>query len=247
MAAKYPEIFIRPAQAQLDFTRPDSGAHVSSEGWIRLRDIFQGASFKIEPGLQKTMNRGQQRTLSEKISVGMKLAFIDKARYERARSWINKPLDMIWFDPEDVTGMITGLWEISLKVKGEMEGGDGYIVTLEAEHEVRTGAGLTMENAPQYRLLTFHIYDSKTQLGLQAEIVMKGGVLTTDNMGNGWILADYDYVGMEPVEVIAVGLEHPRQRIDLAKALRSLGESFINYGIEDIEYPGPNPPPPPSP
>lgn len=164
MAAKYPEVFVFPHSGKNinyneAFNDPRYEHQVSNYSCIRLKDMLQGASFKIEPGLQKTMNRGQQRTFSEKISLEIKLAFIDKARYEKARSWINKSLDMIWYDPEDPTGMVTIFKQINLSVKGELEGGDGYVVTLGVDREVCTGAGVIMESRPDLRLINFYIKD----------------------------------------------------------------------------------------
>lgn len=164
MAAKYPEIFVKDSIGlAFDYSNALSDMTqdvITSNDFIRLEDVLLGASFKIEPALQKKMNRGQQRTLSEKISLELKLAFIDRERYNDARRWINHPTDMIWFDPEDRSGMVTIFKDIVLSVKGELEGGDGYIVTLGADHEVRTGAGVIMEDVPDLRLINFFVKDN---------------------------------------------------------------------------------------
>lgn len=206
MAAKYPEIFVKESiglafdysSALSDMTQDV----ITSNDFIRLEDVLLGASFKIEPALQKKMNRGQQRTLSEKISLELKLAFIDRERYNDARRWINHPTDMIWFDPEDRSGMVTIFKDIVLSVKGELEGGDGYVVTLGADHEVRTGAGVIMEDVRDLRLINFYVKNDDEQ-PVEAEVSIKGLTTptTTNEDGYLWvlhnlpftILINYDY------------------------------------------------------
>lgn len=192
MAAKYPEIFVRRGTAYaFDYSNALGDMTqdvITSNEFIRLEDVLLGASFKIEPALQKKMNRGQQRTLSEKISLELKLAFIDRERYHAARRWINHPMDMIWFDPEDHSGMVTIFKDIVLSVKGELEGGDGYVVTLGADHEVRTGAAVIMEDVPDLRLINFYVKNNDEQ-PVKAKVSIDGLYRTTTNEdGYLWVL-----------------------------------------------------------
>lgn len=213
MAAKYPEIFVKESiglafdysSALSDMTQDV----ITSNDFIRLEDVLLGASFKIEPALQKKMNRGQQRTLSEKISLELKLAFIDRERYHAARRWINHPTDMIWFDPEDRSGMVTIFKDIVLSVKGELEGGDGYVVTLGADHEVRTGAGVIMEDVPDLRLINFYVEKDAASGGgpLEARLWISGpdAEIATNSDGFLGILIKADQLDYMQIEGLLEG------------------------------------------
>lgn len=198
MAAKYPEIFISlPGTIMPSLSEIYSGESMGGSRFRRLTNVLMGASFKIDPEMQKKLNRGQGRTLSEKISVEIKLVFIDKEAYQSWRELINQQISMLWFDPEDPNSMVAILWELSLKVKGELEGGDGYTVILGADHEVRTGAAFSLVKVENLRLISGTVVDAD---GVPVEATITDPIgfsftERTDSEGRWWLLFVQDYYG----------------------------------------------------
>lgn len=233
MSAKYPEIFIRPAGVPLDLSSGNTELFLAAqEGWTRLQNVLQGASFKIDPGLQQKLNRGQARTLSEKIGVEVKLTFIDQNAYNAHRQLINQNTDMIFYDPDDPSDMITAFWGLSLSVKAEMEGGNGYTVILGAEHEVSTGAGVTMESNSGLRLVTFNVYNAATDEPLAAMIVLYNQNLMVSESGTAWVLAHYEEIGEDDATVEGTGYNHEAYSIELDGIYHNGHyEHIVNVGL----------------
>lgn len=237
MAAKYPEIFIRPAGVPLDLSSGNTELFIAAhEGWTRLQNVLKGASFKIDPGLQQKLNRGQTRTLSEKIGVEVKLTFIDQNAYNAHRQLINQDTDMVFYDPDDPSDMITAFWGLSLSVKAEMEDGNGYTVILGAEHGVSTGKGVTMESNSSLRLVTFNVYNAETNEPLAAEIALLNNDIVVSESGTAWVLAHYEAIGDDDAAVAGTGYNHEAYSIAMNVIYHDgQYEHIVNVGLVVIE------------
>jgi hypothetical protein len=146
------------------------------DGWDRIENTLKGAKYSIEPGLVKQISNGNQRVISEKISVSADAMLISKELFDRYRATVLRnstmnltgDIDLMFYDVNN-PGMITILRRISLNFKGMIESGDGYQINLSCEVEKPVGSCLMLSGVVNYGILSGVVTDMLTGLPIVTE------------------------------------------------------------------------------
>lgn len=160
-SAWYPRIYYRPAGDPIIFD--EEGNENILDGFNEIENIEYGLKSSVVPGLTKKMANGCMKVLTEKISLELRVLFVDATAYERYRGdLVNQDVDIVLYDVNDPSGSIQAYWRVNLELTAELSGMDGYGLVLKMSDVSKSvDAGVSYAQFADHGLISGIVYDTE--------------------------------------------------------------------------------------